>query len=353
MVAEEPLRGDLVPVLGPLLLDRGEPGPDLDPLDGVDPHQGGGELGVELSIDRLPEPARDPGRPHRDPRPDGVPLLAKRVHEAFELGHELRVGREEGVAVHLVEVDAGRPERPELREPPPHRAPEAFAKVLLRDRPRRDPHRGLAGRGPAAAPIVPDPVLGEVGIVRVRGPEHVADAGVVAGPRVGVLDEERDRGSGGGALEHPGEYPDLVRLAPLGGVAAPAGAAPVEVGLNVGLGKGEAGRAPVHHAPDRRAVALAERGHREMGPEGVAGHARPAPSRSLKTTCRGAAFKAASCLARGAPGNAGVSPAWTIPDMRPAARENSALPGKRPGSRPAPRSRFKATPRPPLPGKRL
>ena len=114
------------------------------------------------------------------------------------------------------------------------------------------------------------------------GPEHVADAGVVAGPRVGVLDEEGDRGPGGSALEHPGEDPHLVRLAPLGGVAAPAGPAPVEVGLNVGLGEGEAGRAAVHHAPDRRAVALAERGHREMGPEGVAGHARPAPSLSCQ-----------------------------------------------------------------------
>ena len=158
--------------------------------------------------------------------------------------------------------------------------------------------RGLAGRRPAAAPMVPDPVLGEIGVVGVGGPEHVADAGIVAGPRVGVLDEERDRGAGGGPLEHPGEDPHLVRLAPLGGMATPAGAAPVEIGLEVGFREGEPGRTAVHHAPDRRAVALAERGHREVGSEGVAGHERPAPSFS----CQRAIVRNARRPARRAPG---------------------------------------------------
>ena len=76
VVAEKALRGDLVAVLGPLLLDRREPGSDLDPLDGVDPHQGGGEGGVQLGVDRLSEPARDALRAHRDPGADGVPFLA-------------------------------------------------------------------------------------------------------------------------------------------------------------------------------------------------------------------------------------------------------------------------------------
>ena len=73
------------------------------------------------------------------------PSLRERVHEALELGHEVRIGREEGIAIHLVEIDAGGAQGPELGEPSPHRAPETLAEVLLRDRPRRDPDRGLAG----------------------------------------------------------------------------------------------------------------------------------------------------------------------------------------------------------------
>ena len=110
------------------------------------------------------------------------------------------------------------------------------------------------------------------------GAERVADLRVVAAPRVDVFDEEGDRSAGGGALEHAGEDPHLVGLAPLGGVAAPPGATPVEVGLDVGFGEGETRRAPVHHAPDRGAVAFPERGHREVGSEGVSGHASPVPS---------------------------------------------------------------------------
>ena len=143
---------------------------------------------------------------------------------------------------------------------------------------RRHPDRGLAGRRPPAAPVVANPVLREVGVVGVGGPEHVADLRVVAAPRVDVLDEEGDRGAGGRALEHAREDPNRVGLAPLGRMAAPAGAAPVEVGLDVGLGEGEAGRTPVHHTPDRGAVALPERGHREVCSEGVSGHASPVPS---------------------------------------------------------------------------
>ena len=264
----------------PFCSTEANPAPISTPLDGVDPHQGGSELGVELSIDRLPEPARDPGGPHRDPRPDGIPFLAKRVHEAFELGHEVRIGREEG------DFDPPRRDRcgpaggaQAVRAIPAPCTRGARGGTSSRPPPAATRTAVLASRGPAAAPIVSDPVLGEIGVVGVRGPEHVADAGVVTGPRVGVLDEERDRGAGGGAFEHPGEDPDLVRLAPLGGMAAPAGPPPVEVGLEVGFGERKTGRTTVHHTPDRRAVALAERGHREMGPEGIAGHASPVPSR--------------------------------------------------------------------------
>ena len=155
--------------------------------------------------------------------------------------------------------------------------PRRSRRYFFATRGRCDPDRGLAGGRPASAPVVANPVLGEVGVVGVGGPEHLADLRVVAAPRVDVLDEEGDRGPGGDALEDAGEDPDLVGLAPLGGVAAAPRGPPVEVGLDVGLREGEAGRAPVHHAPDRRPVALPERGHREVCSERVSGHANPVP----------------------------------------------------------------------------
>ena len=64
----------------------------------------------------------------------------------------------------------------------------------------------------------------------------------------------------------------MVIFAALGNVAAGAGFAAVEVGLDVGLAEGEAGRAAVDDAADARAVAFAEGGDGEELSEGVACH---------------------------------------------------------------------------------
>ena len=64
----------------------------------------------------------------------------------------------------------------------------------------------------------------------------------------------------------------MVGFSPLGNVAAGAGAAAVEVGLDVGFGKRQAGRAAVDDAADACAVAFAEGGYGEELSEGVACH---------------------------------------------------------------------------------
>jgi hypothetical protein len=60
-------------------------------------------------------------------------------------------------------------------------------------------------------------------------------------------------------------------------VAAGAGAAAVQVGLDVGLAQGHAGRAAVDHAADGRAVGFTEIGDCEKGAEGVAAHGHQRP----------------------------------------------------------------------------
>ncbi len=120
----------------------------------------------------------------------------------------------------------------------------------------------------------------------MAGAEAVSDLRIVLGADVLVLDEKRDRGAGGEPLEHAGEDAHPVGLAALGGEARLAGTAAVEIGLDVGLGERDAGRAAVDHAADRRAVALAERGDAEEMAETVVRHRAP---QSPATAMSGAA----------------------------------------------------------------
>src|SRR5205814_9294122 len=70
---------------------------------------------------------------------------------------------------------------------------------------------------------------------------------------------------------------DLHRIwfAPLRGEARLAGAAFVEEGLDVGGGERDAGRAAVHNAAERHAMALAERRDAEQVAERIVGHGEP------------------------------------------------------------------------------
>src|SRR5690606_186152 len=103
----------------------------------------------------------------------------------------------------------------------------AFGQPLPGDHRRGHAHRGLARGGTAAAARVADAVLLPVGVVGVARAELARDVRVVPAARVGVADQQRDRGAGGDALVHAAEDLDLVGLAPRRGVPGPArGAAP-------------------------------------------------------------------------------------------------------------------------------
>ena len=102
--------------------------------------------------------------------------------------------------------------------------------------------------------------------------EAVLDLVVVARARVGVLDQQPDRGTGGASLEHAGEDAHHIGFLALADELRGAGATAVDVAREIGLGEFEPGRTTVHHAADRRTVALAEGRHLEKSTDGVTGH---------------------------------------------------------------------------------
>jgi hypothetical protein len=100
----------------------------------------------------------------------------------------------------------------------------------------------------------------EVGVVGVAGAEGLQDVAVVLAALVGVADQQGDRRAGGPALVHAGEDLHRVGFVALRDELAGAGAAAVQIALDVGLAQGHAGRAAVDHAADGRAVGFTEVG---------------------------------------------------------------------------------------------
>lgn len=219
-----------------------------------------------------PRPGGTPGGHHVDARTDGVAFFAQRVHVRLQLRHRLRVRTEEGVAIHLVPVEARRADRPQLGKVATHRDPQALVQVLLGDGTRGDAHGGFPRRGAPAAAIISPAVLVLIAVVGVRGTEPVGNLGVVLGPLIDVLDHEMDWRSGGPALEHAGEKAHLVGFAPLGGVTRLSRSAPLQVLLKVLLIEEKPRRAAVHDAANGGPMALAVGRDAEQPTKRVPGH---------------------------------------------------------------------------------
>jgi hypothetical protein len=141
-----------------------------------------------------------------------------------------------------------------------------------RDRAGRDARHGLAGAGATAAGDGADPELRLVRVVGVRRPVRARDLGVVLAPLIGVADLHRDRRAQREAIEDSRQDLDAVGLLALGDDVALAGAAPVELALDLGGIDGDARRTAVDGDAHGRAVRLTEGGHTKRGAEAVARH---------------------------------------------------------------------------------
>ena len=138
-----------------------------------------GDLGVQPVEDGLAKAGRHTGRHHRHLGAHGVALLAQGVHVGFELRHPVRVGTEEGVALHLLPIQPLRPDRTQLGEIAANPNAQSPGQVFLGDAPRRHPHGGLPGGGAAAAPMVGMPVLTHPHVVGMSLPRLGLDLLVV------------------------------------------------------------------------------------------------------------------------------------------------------------------------------
>ena len=134
-------------------------------------------------------------------------------------------------------------------------------------------HGGCQARGRAAAATwVTQAVFAPVGVVGVTGTEGLQDVAVVLAALVGVVDQQANWGASGQALVHARQDLHRIGLIALGDEFAGAGAATVQVGLDVGLRKRHARGAAVDHAANGRAVGFTKVGDRKKLSEGIAAH---------------------------------------------------------------------------------
>jgi hypothetical protein len=194
----------------------GEAIADLDALDRVDAHHRGGQIGIELAIERRAPAGRNAGGDAFDHRAErGAGLAAPRRPASPSAWRPPHRGRRTGccrsrprrtlaavdrIAADLADIAGDRHFRDHQ---PRHRA-------------RRHPRRGLARRAAPAAAIVAKAVLGVIGIVGMAGAIGLGDFGIVLRALVGVLDHQADRRAGGLALEHARQDAHL-RPAPAAG----------------------------------------------------------------------------------------------------------------------------------------
>src|SRR5205814_8743121 len=150
-----------------------------------------------------------------------------------------------------------------------------------RDRARGDAAGRLACARAAAAAPVAHAVLRVVRVVRVARTVFLLHLAVVAGPHVEVGHLEADRRAERLPFEDSREDLDGVRLLALGHERALARRAPVEIGLDVGFGEWQTGRAAVDHRADAGAVRLAPRRDTKQAAPGVA-HATRIPRQVRK-----------------------------------------------------------------------
>ncbi len=128
----------------------------------------------------------------------------------------------------------------------------------------------------------------------MAGAELLGDFRVVLGALVHVFDQQADRGSRGHAVEHTGQNLDLIRFLTLGGVFGLAGAALVQMDLNIGFAQRQTRRAAVDHAAKRGPMAFAEGREPKQMAEGVMGHGAPllaqAPDQTTEISGASTAF---------------------------------------------------------------
>ena len=203
---------------------------------------------------------------------DRIERFAHAVHIAFQFGDLAAVGGEKGIFADKFFALESDGFFAHLRNPADDFGAEALAQPFFGNGAGGHAGGGFTGGTSAAAAVVADAVFVPVAVVGVAGAELLGDGAVVFAALVGVADQQGDGSAGGFALEDAGKDFHAVGFAALGNVAAGAGFAAVEIGLDVVCTKRQAGRAAVDNAADGFAVAFAKSGDAEQLSERIACH---------------------------------------------------------------------------------
>ena len=103
-------------------------------------------------------------------------------------------------------------------------------------------------------------------------PEGLQNVAVILAALVGVVDQQANGCAGGAPLVHPAHDLNRVRFIALGHELAGAGAATIQIGLDVRLAQSQPRRAAVNHAADGWTVGFTEVGDCEKCAECIAAH---------------------------------------------------------------------------------
>lgn len=267
-------RGEGVVVLGAVHLGAQEAGADLEALDGGDGHHGVAQGGLELVKGRLAQAGRGVADDAGDGASGAVLLFlelgdavlhaapsflvgASHRQELVDVGAGEGLGEAEeaGVGAHGVSV-AEELDGADGGDKGDNLDAVGLAQPLLGDGAGGHTGNGLARTAAAAAGGGLDAVLFEVGPVGMAGTGVEVDGlvAVVLGALVLVGDGEEDWGAESEAVFGAGVDGDAVLFVSGRGDGGLAGAAAVELGLDVGFAEGEVGRAVFDDARDGLAV---------------------------------------------------------------------------------------------------
>ena len=95
--------------------------------------------------------------------------------------------------------------------------------------------------------------------------EGLQNLAIVLAALVGIANQQTDRSAGSTAFIHTRENLDLIGFLPLRDMAAGAGAAPIQIRLDVGHGQLHARWTAVDHAANGRAVGFTKAGDCKQG----------------------------------------------------------------------------------------
>ena len=253
-------------------LDDREAVADCHALDGVDAHQGFGDVGVKAVEDGFAEAGGDVFGDDGDFCADAVAIAADVGEVAVEQRGLVIVRAVKRVFADVFPVREVEAVFADLRDVAADAGAGEVGEDLFGDCAAGDADGGFARRCASAAAVVADAVFGVVGVVGVAGAVLVFDGAVVAAALVFVVDEQADGRAGGLACKDAGEEAEAVVFLARGNVARGAGFAPVEFGLDGGFVQRDARRSAIENAADGRAVAFAVGGEDEVLSDAVSAH---------------------------------------------------------------------------------